>query len=139
MTRSVLVTGGGRGIGAAIAVRLGAAGFDVTVGYREREADAQETLKAIAEVGAGARLLRFDVSDRAACAAALSADLEASGPYWGVVCGAGVRADAAFPSLRAEDWDRVLRTNLDGFYNVLHPLVMPMIRDRKGGRIVTIT
>lgn len=133
------MTGGGRGIGAAIALRLAAAGFEVTVGYRERVADAEETLKAIGEAGGSARLLRFDVSDRAACEAVLAAELAENGPYWGVVCSAGVRADAAFPALRSEDWDRVLRTNLDGFYNVLHPLVMPMVRARQGGRIVALS
>ena len=61
------------------------------------------------------------------------------GPYWGVVCNAGIHADAAFPALSADAWDRVLRTNLDGFYHVLHPLVMPMVRAHRGGRIVTIS
>ncbi len=139
MKRRVLVTGGSRGIGAAIAVRLAGGGFDVTVGYRERESAARDTLKAIEEAGGEGRLLRFDVSDRAACEAALGAELAESGSYWGVVCGAGIRADAAFPALRPDDWDRVLRTNLDGFYNVLHPLVMPMVRPRQGGRIVALS
>jgi 3-oxoacyl-[acyl-carrier protein] reductase len=137
--RRVLVTGGGRGIGAAIAVRLAADGFHVSVGYREREDAARETLKAIGERGGRGDLLCFDVADRAGCAAALTRALEEEGPYWGVVCGAGVRADAVFPALRPEDWDRVLRTNLDGFYNVLHPLVMPMVRARQGGRIVALS
>ncbi len=139
MKRRILVTGGSRGIGAAIAVRLAGGGFDVTVGYRERESAARDTLKGIDEAGGEGRLLRFDVSDRAACEAALGAELAEGGPYWGVVCGAGIRADAAFPALRPDDWDRVLRTNLDGFYNVLHPLVMPMVRARQGGRIVALS
>jgi len=68
----------------------------------------------------------------------LAADLEESGSYFGVVCNAGVHADRPFPALDSEAWDQVLRTNLDGFYNVLHPLVMPMIRAHGGGRIVTM-
>ena len=111
----------------------------MTVGYRERESAARETLKAIEEAGGQGRLLRFDVSDRVACEGALGAELAECGPYWGVICGAGIRADAAFPALRPDDWDRVLRTNLDGFYNVLHPLVMPMVRARQGGRIVALS
>lgn len=137
--RRVLVTGGGRGIGSAIAVRLAASGFRVSVGYREREDAARETLKAMVEAGGDGDLLRLDVADRAACAAALKRALAEGGAYWGVVCGAGIRADAAFPALRPEDWDRVLRTNLDGFYNVLHPLVMPMVRSHQGGRIVALS
>jgi 3-oxoacyl-[acyl-carrier protein] reductase len=79
------------------------------------------------------------VAERATAAAALAADLREDGPYWGVVCNAGVRADAAYPALTADAWDRVIRTNLDGFYHVLHPLVMPMVRAHRGGRIVTLS
>ena len=139
MNQRVLVTGGSGGIGGATAIRLAAAGFEVTVGYRSREGEARKTGDAIASAGGKSRLLRFDVSDREGCAASLSKDLGENGPYWGVVCGAGVRADAAFPALRAEDWDRVVRTNLDGFFNVLHPLVMPMVRMHAGGRVVVLS
>jgi 3-oxoacyl-[acyl-carrier protein] reductase len=137
--RRVLVTGGGRGIGAAISRRLAAANFAVTVAYRSREDSARETLAQIEAAGCEAELLRFDVADRADCQQALAGALERGGAYWGVVCCAGVRADAAFPALAPEAWDRVLRTNLDGFYNVLHPLVMPMVRARQGGRIVALS
>ncbi|HKY91355.1 MAG TPA: 3-oxoacyl-ACP reductase FabG, partial [Nevskiaceae bacterium] len=83
--------------------------------------------------------LGFDIADRATCAAALSADIETHGAYYGVVCNAGLARDGAFPALSSDDWDQVLRTNLDGFYNVLHPLIMPMIRRRAPGRIVTVS
>jgi 3-oxoacyl-[acyl-carrier protein] reductase len=139
MTRRVLVTGGSGGIGGATAIRLAAAGFDVTVGYRSRKEHAEKTGDAIASAGGKSRLLRLDVSDREGCAACLGADLRENGPYWGIVCGAGVRSDAVFPALRAEAWDAVLRTNLDGFFNVVRPLVMPMIRMHAGGRIVVIS
>lgn len=139
MSRRVLVTGGGRGIGAAIAVRLGAAGFDVTVNYRSRKEEAERTVAAIHAAGGAASLLPFDVADGDAARAALTGALEEHGPYWGVVCNAGVRADAAFPSVKPEDWERVIRTNLDGFYHVVQPLVMPMVRARRGGRIVAMS
>ena len=137
--RRILVTGGGRGIGAAIAGRLAAEGFAVTVNYRSRQADAEATLAALTEAGGRGRLLPFDVADGDACRAALEADLAEHGPYWGVVLSAGVRADAAFPATKPDAWERVLRTNLDGFYHVVQPLVMPMVRARRGGRIVAIS
>ena len=139
MKRRVLVTGGSRGIGAAIAARLARDGFAVAINFREREAAARGVAEAIRASGGDADLLGFDVADRAACARELERDVEANGAYYGVVCNAGTHADAPFPGMSGDAWDRVLRTNLDGFYNVLHPLVMPMIRARHGGRIVTIS
>jgi 3-oxoacyl-[acyl-carrier protein] reductase len=59
--------------------------------------------------------------------------------YYGVICNAGVAADNAFPSISGEDWDKVLHTNLDGFYNVLYPIIMPMVQNRKPGRIITLS
>ncbi len=138
-TRRVLVTGASRGIGRACALGLARAGFDVGVGYRADAAAAESVAKEARELGRDARLLGFDVADRAAAAAALERDVAEAGPYWGVVLAAGVHADAAFPALTGEAWDRVLRTNLDGFYNVLRPLVMPLVRMHDGGRIVAIS
>jgi len=135
----VLVTGGSRGIGRAIAISLARDGYDVTLNYHRREDAAEAVLAEIRSFGGAAAALAFDVSDREACAKAIVADLDARGPYFGAVLNAGVTADGPFPGLTNEDWDRVLRTNLDGFYNVLHPLVMPMVRARAGGRIVTIS
>ena len=83
--------------------------------------------------------MHFDVSDRDGAAAALTADIDANGAYYGVVCNAGIARDGAFPALTGEDWDRVLDTNLNGFYNVMHPVIMPMIRRRQPGRIVTLS
>jgi 3-oxoacyl-[acyl-carrier protein] reductase len=138
--RSILVTGSSRGIGRAIAERLAASGFQLVMHCRDNLAAAEEARAAIRQAGGLApRLLRFDIADRAACAAALVADMEAHGAYFGVVCNAGLTRDGAFPALADEDWDVVLRTNLDGFYNVLHPVIMPMIRRREPGRIVTLS
>jgi len=137
--RRVLVTGASRGIGRAIAVALAREGYDVALNFL-RSADAAEAAVAeIRDAGGAAHALGVDVADRAACGAAIAADLDAHGPYFGVVLNAGITADGPFPGLKDEDWDRVLRTNLDGFYNVLHPIVMPMVRARAGGRIVTIS
>ncbi|HVP31629.1 MAG TPA: 3-oxoacyl-ACP reductase FabG [Myxococcota bacterium] len=137
--RRVIVTGASRGIGRAIALALAADGFELTLNFRANEAAAKETQVRVEAAGARARLLPFDVADRAAAHAALAADLAAHGPYYGVVCNAGSHHDAAFPALSDAAWDDVLRSNLDGFYHVTKPLVMPMVRARRGGRIVTIS
>jgi 3-oxoacyl-[acyl-carrier protein] reductase len=136
--RAVLVTGASRGIGRAIALRLAADGFDPVVHCRSRREEAEAVAEACRRLGASGRVLCFDIADRAACAAVLSEDIEGHGAYYGVVCNAGIAADNAFPAMSGEEWDSVMRTNLDGFYNVLHPLVMPMIRRRQSGRIVTL-
>jgi 3-oxoacyl-[acyl-carrier protein] reductase len=140
VSRSVLVTGSSRGIGRAIAEKLAAGGFQVVLHCRENQAAAQAVSDGIVQAGGAApRILRFDIANRADCAAAIAGDIEANGAYYGVVCNAGVARDGAFPALTDEDWDTVLRTNLDGFYNVLHPAIMPMIRRRAPGRIVTLS
>ncbi len=137
--RTVLVTGASRGIGAAIALAAAKQGFAVVAHYRSDREGAARTASAIAAAGGSARLLRFDVTDRAATRAAIEADIETNGAYYGVVNNAGIHRDNAFPLLTGEDWDAVLRTDLDGFYNVLQPCVMPMIQARQGGRVVTLS
>lgn len=137
--KTVLVTGASRGIGRAIAVRLAEDGFNIVVHCRGRLDDAHETAAQVAAAGGVARVLSFDVSAREAVREALETDIAAHGVYYGVVLNAGLMRDGAFPALTGEDWDAVLRTNLDGFYNVLQPLIMPMIRLRRGGRIVAVS
>ncbi len=137
--RRALVTGASRGIGRAIALRLARDGFDLAINYLRSKSAAEELAAEIEAAGRRANLLQFDVADREACSELLGADLRERGAYWGAVCNAGVHRDAPFPALKGEAWDEVLRTNLDAFYNVLRPVVMPMVRKRQGGRIVTIS
>ena len=134
MKPSVLVTGSSRGIGAAIATRLAADGYGVVLHCKSGLGAAQ---KLQAEIKAE-RVLQFDIADREAAAKILLADIEAHGCYYGVVLNAGIARDGAFPALTDDDWDSVLHTNLDGFYNVLKPLIMPMVGRRAPGRIVTL-
>jgi 3-oxoacyl-[acyl-carrier protein] reductase len=138
MGKSVLVTGSSRGIGKAIALRLAREGYDVVLHCRSQRAEADAVAAEIVAMGRAARVLQFDIAAREAAAAALEADIAEHGCYYGVVCNAGVARDNAFPAMSGEDWDIVLSTNLDGFYNVLNPLVMPMVQRRKPGRIVTL-
>lgn len=139
MSRTVLVTGASKGIGSAIARRLARDGFHIAVHYGADRAGAVATLAEIVAAGGGGRVIGFDIADRSACAAAIADDIEATGPYYGVVLNAGIARDNAFPAMPGEDWDAVLRTNLDGFYNVLQPAIMPMVSARRGGRIVTLS
>jgi len=139
MRKSVLVTGSSRGIGKAIALSLARDDYDIVLHCRERREEANKVAQSIVDLGAQARVLQFDIGERRATAAALEADIAESGCYYGVVCNAGIARDSAFPAMSGDDWDDVLRTNLDGFYNVLNPLIMPMVRRRAPGRIVTLT
>ncbi len=138
MTKSVLVTGSSRGIGKAVALRLAQQGFEVIIHCRNQRNAAEVVLEEINAQRGRARILQFDVCDRQQCNEVLSADIDVNGAYYGVVCNAGVARDAAFPALTGEEWDSVIHTSLDGFYNVLQPVVMPMVRRRSPGRIVTM-
>lgn len=135
---SVLVTGSSRGIGKAIALSLAAAGYELVLHCRAQREQAEAVANEIAALGSRARILQFDVADREQTKAVLEADVEANGAYYGVVCNAGIARDNAFPAMTGEEWDSVIHTNLDSFYNVLNPLIMPMVRRRKPGRIVTL-
>jgi 3-oxoacyl-[acyl-carrier protein] reductase len=139
MKRTILVTGASKGIGRAIAERLARDGFAVVVHYGRDRDGAETSLAAIAAVGGEGRLLAFDTADRVACREALEADMAAHGTYYGAVLNAGIARDNAFPAMSDTDWDGVLDTNLNGFYNVLKPIVMPLVSARRGGRIVALS
>ncbi|WP_439837535.1 3-ketoacyl-ACP reductase FabG2 [Aeromonas enteropelogenes] len=139
MNSTVLVTGASKGIGRAIALKLAADGFAVVVHYHGDQQGAQATLNDIVAQGGSGRLIQFDIGDREQCRARLEADIEQHGAYYGVVCNAGIVRDGAFPALTDGEWDDVIHTNLDGFYNLLKPCIMPMIGLRRGGRIVTLS
>jgi len=138
MNDAVLVTGSSRGIGKAIALQLAKSGYQVVVHYRIRKEEAEVVQQQIHTLGGQARVLQFDVTDRKQTRSVLEEDINQNGAYYGVVCNAGITSDAAFPAMTGEQWDEVIHTNLDSFYNVLNPVTMPMVRRRKPGRIVTL-
>lgn len=137
-THTVLVTGSSRGIGRACALRLAESGFKIVLHCRSRIEEAQAVRTEIEQLGSSARILQFDIANRDQCRQVLEDDMEVHGAYYGVVCNAGIARDAAFPAMTGDEWDQVVHTNLDGFYNVLNPVSMPMVRRRKPGRIVTL-
>jgi len=136
---SILVTGASSGIGRAIAVRLAEDGYDVAVHYSGNRDGADLTMELVSKTSSNSRLLKFDMSEEQQTREAIEADMDMHGAYYGVVCNAGITRDGVFPALSSDDWKRVIDVNLNGFYNVLHPVVMPMVRRRKPGRIVTIS
>lgn len=132
--KRVLVTGASGGIGLAIVKAVLAAGYHVMAHYNSHAESLVELQK---EFGDKIQLIQFNVADRENCKTILENDVKENGAYFGVVLSSGICRDAAFPAMTDEYWDKVLDVNLNGFYNVLHPIVMPMCRKRKG-RIVTI-
>ncbi len=139
MKKTVLITGSSRGIGKAIAVYIAKHGYEVIINYRENKKAAEDVLKIVKAEGGNGRVLQFDISNREQCKTVLENDMEKNGAYYGVICNASIAKDNPFPLISGDDWDGVITTNLDGFYNVLHPIVMPMIQTRKGGRIITLS
>ena len=133
MSKRVLITGSSRGIGASIARRL-AGEYELVLHARSKS---DELLKMAGELGA--KFMTFDVADTAAAKGAIEADMEANGVYYGVILNAGITRDNTFVGLSDEEWFDVIDVNLNGFYNVLRPALMPMIRARKPARIVTLS
>ncbi|MCL2441505.1 MAG: 3-oxoacyl-ACP reductase FabG [Treponema sp.] len=136
--KKVLVTGASRGIGRSIALAVSEAGYHVIAHYFQGNEAAESLKKEILQKGGSIELIQFDISDRESCREKLEKWNEENGALWGIICNAGICEDDSFPGMSGEKWDKVLRTNLDGFYNVLHPLIMPLCRKKKG-RIITIS
>jgi len=136
--KKVLVTGASRGIGRAIALGAAAAGYKITAHYNKGKEAAQSLENEVLKNGGTIELIQFDVSSREECREKLEKWSEENGAFWGIICNAGICADNAFPAMSGEEWDSVLRTDLDSFYNVIQPLIMPICR-KKQGRIITVS
>lgn len=136
--KTVLITGSSRGIGKETAIYLAKKGFDIVLHCNKNKDKALEVQKIIEELGRNVRILQFDVSNRKQAKDVLLKDIEKNGVYYGVVVNAGITADNPFPAMEDDEWDRVINTNLNGFYNTLRPIILPMIQNRKG-RIVALS
>ncbi len=137
MNKQVLVTGSSRGIGKATVIYLAQNGYEVVLHYNNTKPEG--VMEELKNYGKTFRTLQFDIRDREQCKKVLTEDIENFGMYYGIVLNAGIAKDNVFPAMEDNEWDDVLNTNLGGFYNVLRPLVMPMIEKRIKGRIVTIS
>ncbi|MBQ3310775.1 3-oxoacyl-ACP reductase FabG [bacterium] len=138
MDKTVLITGSSRGIGKEVAIYLAKNGFDIVLHCNKNKEKALEVQKIIEQMGKKVRILQFDVSNRAQAKKVLLEDIEKNGIYYGVVVNAGITADNSFPAMEDDEWDRVINTNLNGFYNTLRPIILPMIQNRQG-RIVALS
>lgn len=139
MEKQVLITGSSRGIGKESALYLAKNGYDIVLHCNTNIQKANDTLKEIKALGVKARVLQFNISNREECKQIIEKDIEDNGIYYGVVLNAGIAKDNVFPAMEDDEWDKVLDTNLGGFYNVLKPIVMPMIQKRIKGRIIAMS
>ena len=140
LNKTVLITGASKGIGKAIASKLASEGYDLALHCKSSIGELKSLADSLQkEFNTNSYLLQFDISNRVASKDALEDYLAKVGAPYGVVCNAGITADNAFPAMLGEEWDSVIDTNLGSFYNVLHPLVMPMVSARKPGRIITMS
>ena len=139
MDKTVLITGASRGIGKETALYLAKNGYDIVLNYNKNEKAALEVKKEIEALGRKARLLQFDIKERKETKEKIENDIKDNGVYYGVILNAGIAKDNIFPIMEDNEWDDVINTNLGGFYNVLKPIVMPMIEQRVKGRIVALS
>ncbi len=132
----ILITGASRGIGKAIALYLAKNGYNLVLHCSKNPERLNNLKKEVLSFGIECRTLAFDIKDREQTQKILNEDIEKNGIYYGIILNAGIAKDAPFPAMEENMWDDVLNTNLGGFYNVLKPIIMPLIQNRKGRIIV---
>ncbi len=134
--KEVLITGSSRGIGKAAAILLAQNGYNIVLHCNKNIDKAKEVQK---EIGQNSRILQFDISNREETKKVLLDDIEKNGVYYGIVLNAGIAKDNVLPAMEDNEWDDVINTNLNGFYNVIKPLIMPIIQSKKKNRIIALS
>lgn len=137
--KTVFISGSSRGIGRACAMKLASEGYDIVLHGKTESCALKEAEEAVRALGVIVRSLHFDIADREAARETLLADIETHGMYWGMIHNAGISRDVTFAGMAPDDWDSVINTNLQGFYNITQPLIMPLVHTRRGGRIIVIS
>ncbi len=137
--KSILITGASGSIGLAISKKVISNGYDAVLCYNRNDSFINEIKDYSKDYDVNIRFLKIDVSNRDEAKNILLKDIEDNSPYYGVVLSSGITMDNAFPAMTVEEWDNVIDVNLKSFYNIVNPIVMPMIRGRKGGRIIAIS
>lgn len=135
-TKEILITGSSRGIGKATAKLLAKQGYKIVL-HCNKNIDKAKSVQE--EIGENSRILQFDISNREQTTEILTNDITKNGVYFGLVLNAGITKDNVFPAMEDDEWDSVINTNLNGFYNVVKPLILPMIQSREKSRIVTLS
>ena len=134
----VLITGSSRGIGRETALYLAKNGYNIVLHCSKDKERLEKLREEILQTGVSARILSFDISNREETKQSLLEDIDKHGIYYGVVLNAGIAKDNPFPAMEDSEWDDVININLNGFYNVLRPLIMPLIQ-AKNGRIIVMS
>ncbi len=138
MDKWILITGASRGIGRETALYLAQKGYNIVLHCSNNINRLDDLKQKIIQLGVQARALAFDIKNRKETEKILTNDIEENGIYYGIVLNAGIAKDNPFPAMEDNEWDDVLTTNLNGFYNVLKPLIMPLIQ-QKFGRIIVMS
>ena len=137
--KSILITGASGSIGLAISKKVISNGYDAVLCYNRNDSFIEKIKDYSKDYDVNIRFLKIDVSNRDEAKNILLKDIEDNSPYYGVVLSSGITMDHSFPAMTGEEWDNVIDVNLKSFYNIVNPIVMPMIRGRKGGRIIAIS
>ncbi|MFA6104757.1 MAG: 3-oxoacyl-ACP reductase FabG [Victivallaceae bacterium] len=137
LSKQAFIIGGSRGIGRAAAVKLAGLGFNIVFSCRSVSSEAEATRDAVVAAGAKCKIVTFDLADRGATVKAVETVIEESLPDV-VIYNAGIARDNLLAFMTPDEWDDVMRVNLDGFYNAVQPFIVPML-SRKSGRIIIVT
>ena len=137
--KSILITGASGSIGLAISKKVISNGYDAVLCYNRNDSFIEKIKDYSKDYDVNIRFLKIDVSNRDEAKNILLKDIEDNSAYYGVVLSSGITMDNAFPAMTGEEWDNVIDVNLKSFYNIVNPIIMPMISGKKGGRIIAIS